>query len=178
MGLVKLIEEKDCDLIYKSLLDQTSGTYRENNCRPWQEGNNVFYELIKDFPTKKLTRNYIIKLSILISLKYKKEIYPHFADLVLWNKGKSMQNHFDDGSPDNPEEVNNILRPRYISAITYLNDDYEGGKTVVDGVEHTPKKGYTLIFRSNISHGVTEVIKGQRGILATWFTDDYKHFYL
>jgi len=166
MSLIRLIPDKDCDLIYNYLKNNTSGTFLKGNIRPWFENNNIILDDIKDREINKLIQNYTLKLSIMVSLKYKEIIYPAFADLVLWNKGKSMEAHIDNRL--------DYLKHRYISAVTYLNNDFEGGNTFVGKKSYTPKKGFTLIFKSDNLHGVTEIIKGQRGILATWFTKDFK----
>lgn len=170
MNLVPLISNQDCKLIYKYLKENTSGTYSKENIRPWFENNNIFFKDIENNEISTLVRNYVCKLNSIISLKYKTIVYPTFVDLVLWNQDKSMPAHVDN-------EVEGF-KHRHISAVTYLNNDFKGGRTFINDIEYTPKKGYTLIFKSDTFHGVTKITEGQRGILATWFTKDFKHFYL
>lgn len=73
--------------------------------------------------------------------------------------------HYDGG-------VNN----RWISAILYLNDDYEGGELefVVFGEKIKPKAGTLVIFPSNyaythVAHSVTE---GTKYAIVTWITGE------
>jgi hypothetical protein len=168
--MIKLILDKDCDLIYEYLKTNTSGTYSKENIRPWVEGNNVSLKDVEDKKIYSLIINYITKLSIVTSLKYKEIIYPTFTDLVLWNKTKSMPTHVDDKIQG--------FEHRYITTVTYLNDNFTGGKTFVNNQEYQPKKGHTLIFKSKDPHGVTKITSGQRGILAAWFTKDFEYFSL
>ena len=147
---IQLMKEKDCDDIYNYLLENTSGTYENNNKRPWDENNHIEWDVIPDKNIKELVRNYIVKLSLITSLKYNQPLYPHYADLVLWNKGKSMQEHIDDGSLEPDENSKHLLKPRWITSVVYLNNDFKGGQTVVNGKNFTPKKGHALIFKSKI----------------------------
>jgi hypothetical protein len=55
------------------------------------------------------------------------------------------------------------------TTITYLNDDYEGGRTIVDKVEIKPKIGKYVKFDSKINHMVTKLIKGERFVLICWY---------
>jgi len=171
--LKNIISKKDCDLIFSFLKENTSHTYNSDNTRPWFENNNVFYTKINDPHIKEMVKNYIIKLSIEISLHYKKKVYPHYTDLVLWNKGKSMEAHVDDGAGSN-DEIRRVLKPRHYSSIIYLNDNFKGGQTFVDKKKTKPCKGGALVFKSNVPHGVTEIKQGIRGTIASWFTEDFK----
>jgi len=177
----KFLEDENCNLIFNYLKQYTSQTYKKDTTYPWQENNSILYQNIKNYDTKKLVRDSCIKLSISATLRYDVELYPHYSDLVLWNKGKSLSEHVDDDLIEYREKVkihNKLFWPRYISTFVYLNDDFEGGKIIVGEKEITPKKGYALMFRSNIPHRVTEITKGKRGVMANWFTKDYSKFYL
>ena len=163
--LKNFVSKAHCNQIYSYLRDNTGQTYTSDNTRPWFENNNIFYTKIDNPYIKNIVRNYIIKSSIEISSYFKETIYPHYTDLVLWHRGKSMEAHVDNGL--------DILKPRYVSSIIYLNDNFTGGKTFVDKKEFTPEQGAALIFKSDIKHGVTEVKKGARGTIASWFTKDF-----
>lgn len=173
--LKNLIRKSHCDEIFTFLKENTSKTYEAANTRPWFENNNIFYTQVRDPYIKDLLRNYIFKLSIEISLHYKKKIYPHYTDLVLWNKGKSMEAHVDTGKGSD-EETRKILKPRHYSSVIYLNDDFKGGQTFVKQKKVKPQKGAALIFESNVPHGVAEVKEGVRGTIASWFTRDFQFF--
>ena len=57
-----------------------------------------------------------------------------------------------------------------VSALLFLNDDYEGGEFIVAGEIYTTKKGSGIIFPSNFiyPHEVKPVIKGTRWSVLTW----------
>jgi hypothetical protein len=109
-----------------------------------------------------------------------------------------MPRHVDDGN-GYPEQEHN-LGMRFITSVSYMNDNYEGGYTFIrnDGVDDkiwrtdpklsfpndvfedyisVPEKGTTVVFLANDSnaHGVTKVEKGDRVILSTWFTKDLNY---
>jgi len=57
-----------------------------------------------------------------------------------------------------------------VSALLYLNDDYEGGDFVVSGKKFKTEKGSALIFPSNFvyPHEVEKIVKGTRFSIVTW----------
>lgn len=58
------------------------------------------------------------------------------------------------------------------TSILYLNEDFEGGQTVVGDNIIFPKTGKFLIFRGkDIEHEVTEIVKGNRYVIASWHKD-------
>ncbi len=122
-------------------------------------------------------------------------IYPHLTTVVLWKPGQQMPRHVDDGNgyPDREAQ----LGPRYMTSVTYLNDNFKGGYTFIrnDGIDtHTwrengalsfpndsfedyisiPEKGATVVFYASDknAHGVTKLEEGERIVLSTWFTKD------
>ncbi|MAL47047.1 2OG-Fe(II) oxygenase [Hyphomonas sp.] len=170
--LKNFASKSHCNQILTYLRQHTSQTYNLDNTRPWFENNNIFYEKIEDPYIKNLVRNYIIKLSSAATLHFKEEIYPHYTDLVLWNKGKFMEGHVDDGQGSD-DEIRKILKPRHVSSLIYLNDNFTGGETYVGKKIFKPQQGAALIFKSNALHGVTKVKEGVRGTIASWFTKDF-----
>ena len=69
-----------------------------------------------------------------------------------------MDNHYDEGDD--------------VAFILYLNDDYEGGHTVIENeTTIVPKKGRILVFSNGkLLHKVTTIKQGTRYVLAGWFT--------
>ena len=61
-----------------------------------------------------------------------------------------------------------------ITTITYLNEDYEGGRTVVEGTEIKPEIGKFIEFKSNKKHLVTQLTKGERYVLLCWYKNENK----
>ena len=57
-----------------------------------------------------------------------------------------------------------------VSALLYLNDNYEGGEFYVAGKMFEPERGSGIIFPSNFMfpHGAKTVMKGTRWSIVTW----------
>lgn len=66
---------------------------------------------------------------------------------------------------------------RKLTALAFLNDDYEGGKFYLNanGIPYYPpqEKGTVLIFPSYMIHGVEPVTKGIRYSCVTWLVGPY-----
>ena len=101
---------------------------------------------------------------------------PLFSDtiqLVKWEGGQPMRPHADnahlDGSPHRTAH-------RAFAAIVYLNDDYDGGVIHFprQNVEIKPRRGLLVAFSGGLSHmhGVTEVTRGVRYTMPSWYTFD------
>ena len=59
------------------------------------------------------------------------------------------------------------------ASITYLNDNYIGGHTIIEGVDVTPLQGRTVYFDGQEhKHAVSNVIKGCRYTLSIWYGYD------
>ena len=58
----------------------------------------------------------------------------------------------------------------HVSALLYLNDDYEGGEFVVAGKKIKPNKGSSVVFPSNFMypHEAKKVISGIRWSVIAW----------
>ena len=77
-------------------------------------------------------------------------------EIVLWPTNSWMDPHQDAGD--------------HLSFIIYLNDDFEGGETIVDGIEIKPKVGRLIIFSNGFYlHQVNKITKGKRYTLIAWF---------
>ena len=85
--------------------------------------------------------------------------------LLRYKPRDQYPNHYD-----GPTELG-----RHISAILYLNDDYEGGELVfgLHKVVIKPKKGMLLLFPSNYAyqHRAMPVTKGTKYAMVTWLHD-------
>lgn len=100
-------------------------------------------------------------------------LYSDTAQLVRWDVGMELTPYADNIHPDGSP---NATPHRALSAIIYLNDDYEGGQTYFPGlgVRIAPQTGQLAAFGSGASHvhGVTKVTRGVRYTMAMWFTFD------
>lgn len=86
-----------------------------------------------------------------------KSSFINFLEVVKWKEGLYMPKHFD-------------FDFHTWTSVIYLNDDYEGGKTVVGEKEVTPLKGKIVTFQGvSILHGVNTILKGDRYTVPVWY---------
>ena len=62
------------------------------------------------------------------------------------------------------------LEGRYFSIVCYLNDDFEGGRTLFPPLHHAvvPRAGLAAIFPSTYLHGSEPVVSGKKFVLVSW----------
>ncbi len=64
-----------------------------------------------------------------------------------------------------------IVKKNDWTSVCYLNDDYEGGETLLSNNMVPPQKGRLVVFNSkNIPHGVNEVL-GTRYTYTAWWQE-------
>ena len=70
-----------------------------------------------------------------------------------------------------PYHVDTASEKTTLTSITYLNENFDGGCTIMhDGTKIKPKVGRTLIFDGNkYIHGVEPILKGERYTLPIWY---------
>jgi predicted 2-oxoglutarate/Fe(II)-dependent dioxygenase YbiX len=146
---------------------------------PWQDSDTHSYGHWQDHELRRLIGAYRFMVTQLICLNFRKIVFPHFTDLVLWRPGRKMAEHKDDGYPEDGDQ----FTCRHFSAVTYCNDDYAGGETFIrnERGEHyvgKPLTGTLIFYPSDerCTHGVNEVIGNDRITLSNWFTRDVAHF--
>jgi len=169
----EVLKDEECEILFDYLDKNTKKQNHLNKNLPWLYGDNLVIEAIEDKTIRELGIFVNVKIAEHLSNFYGIKLYPHFSDLVLWNAGCYMDRHVDNLGPR--------LFMRYVSAVLYLNQNFNGGSTFVSvngsGSEDfvvTPSTGTVLSFLSNNknSHGVTKITAGKRGTLAMWFTKD------
>ncbi len=146
---------------------------------PWMDSDTFAYDHWRDEELRQQVGAYRILLCQLIAACFGQIVYPHFTDLVRWRPGKSMAEHKDDGYPGDEE----AMFYRHFSAVTYCNDDYQGGETFIR-TEHggyydsAPKRGSVVFYPSDerATHGVKAIAGGDRVTLSSWFTRDWRHY--
>jgi len=57
----------------------------------------------------------------------------------------------------------------YYASIIYLNDNFEGGETVVGKTTIKPKQGLMILFDKEV-HSVNKIKKGTRYTIPCWYT--------
>ena len=84
------------------------------------------------------------------------------AYLVKWTESKQMDLHVDDLGDGN----------NHVSAVLYLNDDYEGGNInfPTHNLSIKPEKYELLVFPGNLNyaHEVQEIVSGSRFTVPYW----------
>lgn len=146
---------------------------------PWHAGDTFSYDHWEQGELRRAIGAYRILVAQLICLCQREVVYPHFTDLVRWRPGKAMAEHKDDGYPgDDP-----LLGFRHYSAVTYCNDDFEGGETFIRNGQgghyvSRPKTGSLVFYPSDerAAHGVHAVSGNDRVTLSTWYTRDPAHY--
>jgi len=89
----------------------------------------------------------------------KKFKYIENAEIVKYPQGSSKCYHYDVSR-----------KSTQAASITYLNDDYIGGQTVISGVNVQPLSGRTVYFDGTSNrHCVENVLKGDRYTLSLWY---------
>tara|TARA_A100001201_G_scaffold111558_2_gene95583 strand:- start:348 stop:872 length:525 start_codon:yes stop_codon:yes gene_type:complete len=84
------------------------------------------------------------------------------VEIVKYPCGAHKNYHYDSARPTTTG-----------ASITYLNDDYVGGHTVVEGVDVQPITGRTVYFDGlEFRHAVTNVIKRDRYTISMWYGSD------
>ena len=103
-------------------------------------------------------------------------IYSDTIQLVKWEGGQPMPPHADGVNPDGSPHP---TPHRAFAAIVYLNDDYDGGEIWFpnQNVRVPPRRGLLVAFRGGMSHmhGVTEVTRGVRYTMPSWYGLDPAH---
>jgi hypothetical protein len=117
----------------------------------------------KSQATDNIILNYSIKVLNLFKATYLVDCqFVGGAYLVGWKESKKMDLHVDDlGSGEN-----------HLSAVIYLNDDYEGGNINFPTYELSiaPEAGELIIFPGNLNyaHEVEEIKSGSRFTIPIW----------
>lgn len=86
-----------------------------------------------------------------------KKCLVNYSQIVEWPAGERQGRHID-------------FKPHLYTSILYLNDDYEGGETVVGKKIIAPEQGKIILFKGNqIKHEVLKIQSGIRYTNATWY---------
>jgi len=92
-------------------------------------------------------------------------LYHEGYNILKYSDGQQYSAHYDGGTDTS----------RAISALIYLNDDFEGGETefINFDLKIKPQKGMLILFPSNFaySHVAHPVTSGTKYALVTWILD-------
>ncbi len=109
--------------------------------------------------------------------KLKAPIYSDILQIAQWPVGKFMTPHADNANPDGQPHG---MPYRDFGAITYLNDDYDGGELYLTALDVVikPRRGMFLAFTAGFhhEHAVLKVTGGNtRLTMPTFYTFDAKN---
>ena len=175
-----VISDLQCDKIFNYYKKNHNNNINDTKVLPWFEGNTLYWNFLKNTIISDEIKNSREIITDCVSKSYKEIIYPNTTTLVMWKEGKQMNIHKDNGYKN--EE--HILGMREFTSVMYLNDNFEGGETIIlkensNEIEYKckPQKGSVLIFKSDESclHGVNKIEKGERLVLSMWFTKNVKY---
>lgn len=163
-------------------LDENENSYfKIPKWETWKASNdlNTIYGAVKmiksdsvniESSDKKINQNtlYIINsITMAVEMCFNKYIDGHSL-----NKEKYMLDlsylpikRWDTGSNMGPHSDSSYSFPKLaFTAITYFNDDYEGGEIEFPekNIKIKPKAGSTIIFPSNLIHSVKTILNGNR----------------
>ena len=112
--------------------------------------------------------------SLAVSLKEFKDIYPYFGDMSRFkDMGYNLQ-RYQEGEYYHwhVDADNDVLAPRQLVALWYLNDVEEGGETefLFQDASVTPERGKLILFPPfwTHEHRAAVVTKGVKYIATTW----------
>ena len=101
------------------------------------------------------------KLNGLFNFTVKKideKAFVNYFQIVKWPAGESQAPHRD-------------FDYQCYSSIIYLNDNFKGGETVIDGTVLKPKQGLMILFDGDKkTHSVNKIKKGTRYTIPCWYT--------
>ena len=83
------------------------------------------------------------------------------TQLLKYEVGDHYKPHLDTGVD---------LEQRYFSVLCYLNDDFQGGRTLFPTLDYavTPVAGQAVLFPSMYRHGSEPITSGRKFVLVSW----------
>ena len=88
--------------------------------------------------------------------KHDPQAYPNYIHCTEWSAPVNQGIHTD-------------FEEHVWTSILYLNDDFKGGNTIIEGERIPPKKGSVITFKGELKHGVEEVTEGNRYTISVWY---------
>lgn len=156
-------------------LDNNNKDFGELSDHDYWKGRTLFYHDIRDNNVKKIMINSLSRIINLLQQNTDKEIYCEHFSISKWPVGYDLQPHAD---AENPPEFPKHLYPwRDFGAVTFLNEDFEGGILYYPNkdLEIKPKAGYSAIHLGTMEclHGVTKITSGNRYTISAFLTYDH-----
>ena len=152
------LSDRDCEF----LINYHKRFYNESTCGHYWDrtyvmrmGETPLFHVKKSL----IRRKYLGELS-----KQFPYLELQYDQVVHWSSGSFLDLHYDIDYPHEGEgSVNDFV------TVCYLNDNFEGGETVLDYNDMKPKRGKLIAFPSKeILHGVKPV-RGDRYTHIAWW---------
>ncbi len=137
----------------------SSSNNRVNMDEVWVKNDCIWYKKLKvsfEIAIKKYSEKHL-----LFSVQ-------HITDFRInrYSEGGFMSSHVDNIHHSHGQ----IYGYPQVTALIYLNDDYEGGEFIISEKTFKPRKGSAIVFPSNFMfpHEAKVVTKGTRWSIVTW----------
>ena len=167
-----VVDEKLCDLIMSARLDYKSSTFSDHDGTIENSEDRV---IMDDFwITDKIEAIYnpLLDCYLKVARLYEED----FPILELKKSTWFRINKYGPGGfmSEHTDNIHHSHGQKWgfpqVSALLYLNDDYEGGEFIVAGKEIKPNKGSSVIFPSNFMypHEAKVVKRGVRWSIIAW----------
>ena len=126
------------------------------------ESRSVYFHKRKKLEIRSLLNEdiHIKKLIIKYSVIYPGHYISNF-EILKWPVGEYHDWHNDTIYYDK-------------TTITYLNENYDGGRTMVDNYSVEPEIGKIILFDANVKHKVSVLTKGDRYVMLAWYNSIVK----
>lgn len=109
------------------------------------------------------SRTFLIYKKYLRKISHQFNFNLNFGQIVEWTSGTSCDIHKDITYPGDPTTDN------FWTTVCYLNDDFQGGVTIVEDRIFEPQKGQLLVFNGKVlSHGVSKTFGTRYTMIAWW----------
>ena len=159
------LSKKQCDYFIKfhnDNFDTTDNTNKSLN----DLGNGEKTEVINFQYFLRLSQfRYVFTLLCNHIQNINKQSFISYLEIVKWYNGSSQKFHKD----------SDFLT---WTSIIYLNDNYEGGETIVNDKIIKPKQGKIVTFQGkDLEHKVNEIKNNNRYTIPVWYTDIDENLY-
>ncbi len=177
------LEKEDIDYLYSYVErykddENFRGGNDKRDFHVKKEDSHAF-DLLKKYEKKiynEVVEHFVKKLGVKV-----KEEPQNSLHFVKWPEGMKSGLHADCERPDGTPAFHAGYYRLNISALIYLNDNYEGGEIIFPSYNFylKPSPGDLVIFPSRYRHFITEV-KGtnNRYTMPIWFTFDLPDIYI
>ena len=176
------MEKEDIEHIYNYLEkykdDENFKGGSDNRDFLVKEEDPISFELLRKYEEKiynEVVKHFTNKLDVKIRRDPQNSL--HF---VRWPEGMASGLHADCERPDGTPAFHAGYHRLNVSALIYVNNNYEGGEIIFPSYNFylKPEPGDMVIFPSRYRHLVTEVKgKNSRYTMPVWFTFDLPEIY-